>query len=74
VKALRIVLLSITSRRIVPLPDPVFTFTVYMLADPTTSVMDAPVTPVVNGTKSSSSTPVTSSEKVTVKFTELDTL
>ena len=53
----------------VPLPEPVLTLTVYVAPDPVMLVMDAPVTPVVVKLKSVISTPVTDSEKVTVKTT-----
>ncbi|MBV6465971.1 MAG: hypothetical protein PGMFKBFP_01268 [Anaerolineales bacterium] len=53
----------------VPLPVPVLTVTVYAAPEPLTLVMDAPVTPLVVNSKSPASTPVTASEKVTVKST-----
>ncbi|MBV6465970.1 MAG: hypothetical protein PGMFKBFP_01267 [Anaerolineales bacterium] len=53
----------------VPSPVPVLTVTVYVAPEPLTLAMDAPVTPLVVKSKSPTSTPVTASEKVTVKFT-----
>ena len=56
------------SRRIVPLPEPVLTETIYEVPEPVTVVMDAPVTPVVTRLKSLASTPVTDLEKYTSNF------
>ena len=61
---------SATLRRIVPLPLPVFTVTVYCAGVTCVrDVIDAPMTPVVESVKSFTSTPVTFSLNVTVKFT-----
>src|SRR5436853_3932476 len=57
-----------TSRRMVPLPVPVSTVTVYG-PEPLTFVIDAPVTPRVGSVKSVASTPETTSLKLTVKST-----
>lgn len=55
------------------MPVPVFTVTVYVVPEPLTAEMEAPVTPVAAKAKSLKGevvfTPVTDSEKVTVKFT-----
>ena len=52
-----------------PEPEPVSALTVYMLPEPLTVRMEAPVTPVAVMAKSVVSTPVTDSVNVTVKST-----
>ena len=58
------------SRRIVPSPLPVLTATVRVAPVPVMVPTDAPVTPVVVRLKLPAATPVTDSEKVTVKLTD----
>ena len=58
-----------TFRRIVPSPVPVFTERVYVSPEPVCAEIDAPLRAVVVRLKSDISTPVTGSEKVTVKST-----
>src|SRR5690349_4315693 len=53
-----------------PLPEPAVRLTMYVVPEPLTPVMDAPVRPApVTRLKSLVSTPVTASEKITMKLT-----
>src|SRR2546427_12619585 len=62
---------SDTSRRIVPLPVPLFTVTVKVVPLPLIPVIEAPETPVVVSANSPATTSNTGSLKVTVKSTLL---
>ena len=68
-KASTILSLSTTSSRKLPFPVPVLTVTVYVAPEPITVATEAPFRVPIVIVKSVAFTPVTASEKVTVKST-----